>query len=253
MAAPAAQQPRRKTKPVFMAVHKSDEDEPTGALLVNSKTLLEFSGPSGLDDMAVYIHTQVSDTRPVVTGCDTQSTPWYAVMMASVGRSGTDEATRALACGPRSIDLLFDFAVSHGFCATLESLLPANVFAAKTPAETCAQLKTVWESAMAKGYLAREAASGRLVIWSLCGSEVVAHSSGQLVVQRRFRSVEDCLSLLKSHPPDQEWMQQDALDLTAIYWGVHGVGLPRTTASLQPPSSPAAAAADEPAQAPMSL
>jgi hypothetical protein len=227
--------------PVFMAVN-CDNEEPEAALLIDGRSML-FIGEGGLDAIAFLINTRIDGKRKVVTGCSKTSTPWYAVMMSSVtGDDGESPglAIQKRACGDASVDILYDFVVANGFHAPLESLLPIGTKAAVTAEETCAQLEQAWRLAGRQGYLGRQSASGKIINWPLCGNRVHTHSSGQTVVERRFRSVADCLQLLSTHPPDQSWQSDDiAVDVHSIYWGVHEMGPPRSTASPSPPSSPA--------------
>jgi len=194
-----------------------------------SKLIHEFHDTSGgLAEMAAYLVSKSEDTdRPLVTACSANATtPWYSIMMAN---PALGKNIQQLARSQRTVDILFDFASSYGFYTPLDTLLPLGAQPAADAIGMCKQLEQVWQLGLRQGYLGRRAPSGKVVNWPLNGSKVTHHRDGQPFVQRLFRPVCDCLALSKSHPPDQSWVSEETfLDLTAVYWGVHDMGPPRS-------------------------
>lgn len=117
----------------------------------------------------------------------------------------TADDVKALATGSRHYDMLFDMACTEGYPVPLQSVVPDDVDVGSTAESKCAAVKAVWSYGERHGMLVRRTIKGKKQPWPLQDAVHAHCSKGQPTLKRLFRSVKDCVELVRLHPPDQSW------------------------------------------------
>jgi len=179
-----------------------------------------------MDDDGTHVFTESMELAKYLTTTKNTAVSFnggafdFQFLAAQAGKDIFHKA-RLAQVAARSLDLMFDFACSHGYRCSLNSLAGPSLGTSKTNSgewaaketdvakiiEYCtadvALLKQVHCHGVTHSFLKRKSAAGRQSVWPLPGG---------------FRTVAQALEELHALPPDQSW-QSEPMDIPgSIQW-----------------------------------